>query len=69
MPRFSRNRSFKKNIFNVTISLTESGEESFKSIEESMNSYYENVYNHISNDKKEQVLESMEILLKAISKI
>lgn len=53
----------------VTISLTDSGKESFKTIEESMDSYYENVYNHIPADKKEQVLEGMEILLKALSKI
>jgi Transcriptional regulators len=53
----------------VTISLTENGKESFKSIEESMNSYYEKVYNHIPDDKKEQVLESMELLLESISKM
>lgn len=53
----------------VTISLTESGEESFKAIEEFMNSYYENIYSHIPDDKKDHVLESMEILLETISKI
>jgi DNA-binding MarR family transcriptional regulator len=53
----------------VTISLTESGEESFKNIEESMNSYYEKLYNNIPNAKKEQILESMEILLESLNNI
>ncbi|MFL0195753.1 MarR family winged helix-turn-helix transcriptional regulator [Clostridium sp. WILCCON 0269] len=51
----------------ITIFLTEDGEKVFMAIEESMNIYYKNVYTLIPEDKKKQVLESLEILLEAIS--
>ncbi len=52
----------------VTISLTESGNKLFTEIEESMNSYFGKIYNSIPDNKKFQVLESLEILLEAIDK-
>lgn len=52
----------------VTITLTESGSELFRNIERRMNSYFENVYLGLPIDKREQVLESLNILLGAISK-
>jgi len=52
----------------VTISLTESGTKIFEGIEESMNLYFKRVYNSIPEDKRLQVMESMQILLEAIWK-
>lgn len=52
----------------VTISLTESGIKIFKGIEEGMNLYFKKIYNFIPADKRGQVMESMEILVDAISK-
>lgn len=52
----------------VTITLTESGNELFRNIEERMNSYFEKVYFGLPIDKREQVLESLNILLGAIGK-
>lgn len=52
----------------VTITLTESGNEHFKNIEERMNSYFEKVYLDLPKDKRAQVLESFNILLGAIGK-
>ena len=51
----------------VTIKLTESGIKAFNEIEDDMNRYYENVFGKIPSEKREQVLESMDILLKAIT--
>lgn len=50
----------------VTISLSENGDKLFKGIEEEMNQYYKKVYNSIPEDKKQQVLESLQILLEAV---
>lgn len=50
----------------VTISLTENGVKLFNDIEENMNSYFGKIYNSIPNNKKEQVLESLQILLNTI---
>lgn len=50
----------------VTISLTDSGNELYKGIEEKMNLYFKKIYETISEDKRQQVLESMQILLDAI---
>lgn len=52
----------------VTISLTESGTKIFKGIEEGMNLYFKKIYNFMPADKRGQVMESMEILVDAISK-
>ena len=52
----------------VTITLTESGNELFRSIEEKMNSYFEKVYLSLPIEKREQVLESLNILVGAIGK-
>ncbi|WP_139902762.1 MarR family winged helix-turn-helix transcriptional regulator [Clostridium thermarum] len=50
----------------ITISLTESGHKIYESIEERMNQYFEKIFERIPVDKKQQVLESMQILLEAI---
>lgn len=50
----------------VTISLSENGDKLFKGIEEEMNQYFKKVYNSIPEDKKQQVLESLQILLEAV---
>lgn len=52
----------------VTISLTDSGDKHYKDIEETMNLYYKKIYETIPENKKQQVLESMQILLEAIDK-
>ncbi|AFQ44896.1 MarR family winged helix-turn-helix transcriptional regulator [Desulfosporosinus meridiei] len=50
----------------VTITLSENGDKLFKGIEEEMNQYFKKVYNSIPEDKKQQVLESLQILLEAV---
>ena len=50
----------------VTISLTAKGCAEFKGIENSMNTYYEKVLGAIRQDKREQVLESIQLLLQAV---
>ncbi len=52
----------------VTISLTESGSRLFEGIEVDMNSYFGKVYESIPENKKQQVLESLQILIDAIGK-
>ncbi len=52
----------------VTISLTESGSRLFEGIEVDMNSYFGKVYESIPENKKQQVLESLQILIYAIGK-
>jgi len=52
----------------VTIKLSDEGIKVFENIELSMNSFYSKVFQSISGEKQEQVLESMQILLEAISK-
>ncbi|MCX7920646.1 MAG: MarR family transcriptional regulator [Clostridia bacterium] len=52
----------------VTIKLTESGHKIFEGIETAMNLYFKRVYNNIPDDKKEQVIESLYILLEAIGR-
>jgi DNA-binding MarR family transcriptional regulator len=52
----------------ITISLTESGQKLFNDIEESRNDYYEKILDLIPEHKREQVLESMQLLLEAIGK-
>ncbi|SET79442.1 DNA-binding transcriptional regulator, MarR family [Natronincola peptidivorans] len=50
----------------ITIQLTEGGREVFEGIEERMNFYFENVLGAIPEDKQQQVLEGLDILLKAL---
>lgn len=52
----------------ITISLTTSGRKLFDDIEESRNDYYEKILDIIPEHKREQVLESMQLLLEAIGK-
>lgn len=52
----------------VTISLTESGSRLFEGIQVDMNSYFCKVYESIPENKKQQVLESLQILIDAIGK-
>jgi Transcriptional regulators len=52
----------------VTISLTESGYKHFEDIEKSMDIYFKKVYNAMPESKREQVIESIQILTEAISK-
>lgn len=51
----------------VTISLTDNGHKLYEDIEERMNQYFTGIYKRIPEDKKQQVLESMQILLEAIN--
>ena len=51
----------------VDIMLTESGQKIFEGIEETMNIYYRKVFQSIPDDKKDQVLESLVILVEAIN--
>lgn len=50
----------------VTIKLTETGVKIFNNIEEGMEEYYKTIFTSISEDKREQVLESLKLLAKAI---
>lgn len=50
----------------IIIQLTDEGEEVFKSIEDSMHKYYTNIFTSIPEQKRNQVLESLEILVKSI---
>lgn len=52
----------------ITIRLTEKGIEIFRTIESSMNKYYENIFMSISEDKREQILDSLQILIEAVHK-
>ncbi len=53
----------------VTISLTELGLKEFRGIESSMNEYYERVLSVVRPDKREQVLESIQLLLQAVCEV
>ncbi|HWP96946.1 MAG TPA: MarR family winged helix-turn-helix transcriptional regulator [Syntrophomonadaceae bacterium] len=50
----------------LSISLTESGGRLFGGIEEGMNLHFRNVFNTIPEDKREQVIESLQLLLQAL---
>ncbi|MCX7745864.1 MAG: MarR family transcriptional regulator [Clostridia bacterium] len=50
----------------VTIKLTENGKKIFEGIEVSMDLYFKKVYESILEDKRQQVIESLQILLDAI---
>lgn len=50
----------------ITIKLTGKGQVVFKSIEDSMHIYYNGIFNSIPEDKKAQVLESLQLLVSAV---
>lgn len=52
----------------VTISLTESGLEQFHKVEKDMNAYFQKIYTAIPENKQNQVMDSIQILLDAITK-
>lgn len=51
----------------VTISLTEQGKKIHRSIEEDMGLYYEKIYQSIPENKREQIYESLLILMEALN--
>lgn len=53
----------------VTIFLTEKGLNEFRGIESSMDVYYEKLLDTFAEDKREQVLESIQMLLKAVCEV
>lgn len=52
----------------IVISLTEKGMEVFKTIEENMVAYYKNIFIAIPEDKREQILDSLKVLIEALHK-
>ncbi|MFL0252569.1 MarR family winged helix-turn-helix transcriptional regulator [Clostridium neuense] len=52
----------------VSIKLTEKGINVFKTIEGNMHDYYENIFMSISEDKREQILDSLKVLTETIHK-
>lgn len=50
----------------ISIQLTDQGIEVFKSIENSMYRYYSDIFKSIPEDKRNQVLDSLEILVKSV---
>lgn len=50
----------------VIIQLTEKGSNVFKNIEESMDVYYKSIFNSIPENKRNQVLESLQFLKEAV---
>lgn len=52
----------------VKIKLTDEGHKVFKTIETSMEAYYKNILNSIPEDKREQVLDSLILLVSAVEK-
>jgi DNA-binding MarR family transcriptional regulator len=51
----------------VTISLTESGNKNYINIETNMDFYFKNIYTLIPESKRNQVVESLKILIDAIA--
>lgn len=49
----------------ITIRLTKNGIQVFESIEASMEVYFKNIFSQIPENKREQVLESLQVLLDA----
>ena len=50
----------------VIIQLTENGKSVFQNIEESMENYYKGIFGSIPEDKRSQVLESLQLLADAV---
>ena len=53
----------------LEVILTEDGKMQFKTIEASMNSFYQNVFDAFETDEKENIVRSVATLVKAIEKI
>ncbi|MDP2891527.1 MAG: MarR family transcriptional regulator [Bacillota bacterium] len=58
----ARNRRY------VVIKLTEEGNSLFKGIEKGMDDYFDKIYQLIPEGKRAQVLESMQLMLEAVTK-
>ncbi len=52
----------------VTIKLTDEGMKVFENIESSMEQYYQSIFSSIPEDKREQVLESLQLIIDAAKK-
>lgn len=52
----------------IKIKLSEKGYQLFKATEEKMELYYKNIFESIEENKRDQVLESLDILLQALKK-
>ncbi|URZ04671.1 MarR family winged helix-turn-helix transcriptional regulator [Clostridium felsineum] len=52
----------------IVIRLTDKGSDLFKSIEKNMTNYYENIFTAIEESKREQILDSLKILIEALHK-
>ena len=52
----------------VKIKLTDKGMKVFKNIEESMDRYYKAIFNSVPEEKREQVLDSLKLLIEAVNK-
>ena len=52
----------------LTISLTENGQDLFNRIEAGMGSYYQHIFSQIAENKRDQVIESLNLLLNAVDK-
>ena len=50
----------------ISIQLTDKGIEVFKKIEDNMHDYYAKIFNSIASNKRDKVLESLELLVEAI---
>lgn len=50
----------------ITIKLTDEGVKSFENIEEGMEKFYKNVFTAIPETKREQVLDSLKLLIEAV---
>ena len=50
----------------ITIELTDKGKEVYKTIEKSMELYYQSIFKSIPEDKREQILESLKLLTEAV---
>ncbi|HEX9059874.1 MAG TPA: MarR family transcriptional regulator [Clostridia bacterium] len=52
----------------VTIKLTEKGRKIFEKVIATLEAYFKNIYESLPADKREQVVESVELLLEAVNK-
>lgn len=50
----------------ITIQLTDNGTEVFNNIEDSMYGYYSSIFSSIPEDKRDQILESLQILVQSV---
>ncbi|URZ18589.1 MarR family winged helix-turn-helix transcriptional regulator [Clostridium felsineum] len=52
----------------IVIRLTDKGSDLFKNIEKNMTNYYEDIFTAIEESKREQILDSLKILIEALHK-